>query len=161
MRHQLIKISILILAFPIMADGHPQISTQPAPFKSGQSVYLVAMKSNCSPDFAIERDLRIEFEKNRGFKVATSLQSADFVFVVYLDYGVRVSGSSIPGFGGSTSGADYIKSVTAFAVSPATYTNGKSDLYKLRDEALWKSSSGEKKMLLLVVKRFHDYASKK
>lgn len=139
MPHHLLKISILILTFATMADGHPQTSTQSPPFKPGQSVYIVAMKSNCSPDFDIEFKLKEEFEKQKIFKVATSLQSADFVFLMYLDYGVNVSG------GGSTfvSGFDHIKNVTAFAVSPATYTQFKSDLYSLRDEALWKWISRE------------------
>jgi hypothetical protein len=137
MRHYTSKISVLILIFATMADGCPQDSTQPLPFKPGQSVYTVVMKGRCSPDFEQERLLREEFMKGNVFKVATSLQSADFVFLVYLDYGVRVSGSLE-----TTSGSDYIKSVTALAVSPATYTQFRSDPYLLRDEALWKIPNG-------------------
>jgi hypothetical protein len=137
MCHYLPKISILILIFATMTDGCPQDSTQPLPFNPGQSVYIVAMKSSCSPDFEQERLLREEFMKENFFKVATSLQSADFVFLVYLDYGVRVSGSLE-----TTSGSDYIKSAAALAVSPATYTQFKSNPYLLRDEALWKIPNG-------------------
>jgi hypothetical protein len=155
MRHYLLKISILILAFAAMADGRPQASKQPLPFKPGQSVYIVAMKSSCSPDFEQERVLRDGFQKENVLKVATSLQSADFVFLVYLDYGVRVSSSF-----GDASGSDYIKSITALAVSPATYTQFKSDPYLLRDEALWKIPKGfhytAPKKLNDVLRGFHQ-----
>jgi hypothetical protein len=153
MRHHLLKISILILIFATMADGvdgQPQDPTQPLPFKPGQSVYIVAMKSNCSPDFRSESVLKEEFEKQKVFGIATSLQSADFVFVVYLDYEAY-------------NGTDYLGSVTAFAVSPTTYTRFKSDPYNLRDEALWRSrtTKGFPKKVEPIVKMFHEDILKK
>jgi hypothetical protein len=155
-RH-LSKISVLILAFATMADCDPQDPTQPHPFKPGQSVYIVAMKSSCGLDLEQERLLRLGFLEKYVFKVAPSLQAADFVFLVYLDYGVSVSESP---FEGRTSGSDYIKSITAFAVSPATYTQFKSDPHLLRDEALWKLPRGlhytAPKKLQDVLREFHQ-----
>jgi hypothetical protein len=136
MHHYLRKTSILILGFATMAamaKSHPQDSTQSFQFKSGQSVYIVALKDNSTPDFEIEESLKHEFEKHKTFKVTRSLQSADFVFLMYVDYGVRTSG----GTGDTKDVHDYIKSVTAFAVSPAIYTKHKSDPFNLRNEALW------------------------
>jgi len=110
------------------------------------------MKSNCSPDFASERELRYEFEKRKVFKVASSLQSADFVFLVYLDHGVRVVFNT---------GNDYTKREYAFAVSPTTYSHSKTDLYNLRDEALWRWETEKDTKFKEIVKMFHDTTLRK
>jgi hypothetical protein len=174
MHYYLLKTSILILVIAMMAamaKSHPQASTQSFQFKSGQSVYIVALKDNSSPDFEIEHSLKQEFEKQKAFKVTRSLQSADFVFLMYVDYGVRTSG----GTADTKEVYDYIKSVTALAVSPATYTQYKSDPYNLRSEALWdlreKTNTIEpvysiKRMFgssvhKAVVKKFHQETLKK
>jgi len=146
MFQHLLTIIILVLT------SYPQTATQSSQFKDGQSVYLVALKGNCSPDFLSERELRAEFEKQNVFKIAKSLQAADFVFLIYLDYGVGVTGGWVQ---------DYVKSINAYAVSPASYTQYKSDLYSLRDEALWKTASDQPAKINTVVKRFHDYTAVK
>jgi hypothetical protein len=153
MHNHLSKISILILIFATMnnrADCRPQDPTQPLPFKPGQSVYVVAMESNCSPDFTSESVLKEEFEKQKVFGIAKSLQSADFVFVVYLNYTAY-------------NGTDYLGRVTAFAVSPTAYTRFKSDPYNLRDEALWRSrtTKGFPQKVEPIVKMFHEDILKK
>lgn len=146
MRQNLFKLSILLLTFTSMAATQSQSPDKPNPFKSGQSVYLMVMKGNCSPYFAGERELRHEFEKLKVFKIASSMQAADFIFLVYFDIGIY----------------DFeYKRLYAFAVSPATYTKYKTDLYNLRDEALWISEKDDYLNYKTIVKLFHDNVLKK
>ena len=98
---------IALLIFSVVA-----FAQEPA-FKPGQTVYVVALKSSGQMDLATERKLKDEFERQKAFTVATSLQSADFVFLMLVEYEYNqafVSGISM--------GSEDIKSVAAFAVSP-------------------------------------------
>jgi len=104
-------------------------------FKPGQSVYVVAVKSNGQPDLATESKLKEEFQKQKAFKVATSLQSADLVFLMYVEYEYNQLAA-----GGVGIGSEDIKSVAAFVVPPAIYTEHKANLDSLRDKALWQIS---------------------
>jgi hypothetical protein len=136
-------------------------SAQESAFKAGQTVYVVAMKISGQPDLSTERKLKDEFEKQKAFKVATSLQSADFVFLMLVEYEYNQMAA-----GGVGIGSEDIKSVAAFAVSPDAYTQHKSDLDNLRDKALWQISENNiiwrtgglpKK----IVKKFHENAAPK
>jgi hypothetical protein len=48
-----------------------------------------------------------------------------------------------------------------FVVSPAIYTQYKTDLYNLRDQALWKSGKDDYTNYKTIVKLFHDTALRK
>jgi hypothetical protein len=80
-----------------------------------------------------------EFAKQKAFKVAPSLQSADFVFLMLVEYEynqVAVGAISV--------GSGDIKSVAALVVPPGAYTQYKSDLDNLRDKALWQTSENKR-----------------
>ena|SRR5215475_3486689 len=83
-------------------------SAQESSFKAGQAVYVVAVKSSGQPDLSTEHELKDEFEKQKAFKVATSLQSADFVFLMLVEYEYNQVGA-----GGVAVGSGDIKSVAA------------------------------------------------
>lgn len=131
-------------------------------FKAGQSVYVVAVKSSKQPDLSTERKIKDEFEKHNSFKIATSSQSADFVFLIFVECEFnQVMFNNV--------GADVedVKSVAAFVVSPDEYAHHKNDLDDLRDKALWQTSENNNarrtgNLPKKVVNKFHeDTAPKK
>ena len=126
MKPQIFFSIVAMLIFSVIA-----FAQEPA-FKPVKSVYVVAMKSSGKMDLATERKLKDEFEKQKAFKVATSLQSADFVFLMLVEY--EYNQAFVSGIG---VGSEDIKSVAAFAVSPGAYTQHKADLATLRDNAQW------------------------
>jgi hypothetical protein len=125
-------------------------------FKPGQVVYVVALKSNGQPDFSTENNLKQEFEKQKTFKVANSLQSADFVFLMYVQY-QNVELSDI--------GYEEIKGAAAYAVSRDVYTEHKTSLDGLRDNAQWQISQGAGvfpgRLPKKIVRKFHEDTLKK
>jgi hypothetical protein len=126
---------VLTLAICPIATAYQDSSKGEFEFKVGQSAYVVAIKSNGSPNFAVEQKLRKEFKSKKAFKLASSLASADFVFVMYIEYEynqVTVSGVGI--------GSEDIKSASAFVVLPAAYSQFKTNLDNLRDGAIWQFS---------------------
>jgi hypothetical protein len=144
---------IIVLAFAVFA--------QESAFKAGQSVYVVAVKSSGQPDLSTERKLKDEFEKQKAFKVATSLQSADFVFLMLVEYEYNQVAA-----GGVGVGSEDIKSVAAFVVPPDAYTQHKADLDNLRDKALWQISENNNiwrtgGLPKKIVKKFHENAAPK
>jgi len=126
MKRQSLFSLVAMLIFSVAA-----FAQEPA-FKPGQTVYVVAVKSSGQMDLATERKLKDEFEKQKAFKVATSLQSSDFVFLMLVEY--EYNQTFVSGIG---VGSEDIKSVAAFAVSPDAYTQHKADLSTLRDKAQW------------------------
>ena len=110
-------------------------SAQESAIKAGQAVYVIAVKSSMQPDLSTERKLKGEFEKQKLFKVATSLQSADFVFLMVVEYEFNQVM-----FNNVGAAVEDIKSVEAFAVWPDAYTQHKAALDNLRDKALWQIS---------------------
>lgn len=148
-------LAVLTLSVAAYAQAKP---VQIAP---GQSVYVVAMKSNGNPDLAIEQKLKEEFEKQKAFKLATSLSSADFVFLMLIEY--EYNQAIVAGIG---MGSEDIKSATTFAVPVDTYKQSKTDLDALRDQALWQHAenngmwrtSGLPKK---IAKQFHEQFKKR
>jgi len=133
-------------------------SAQESAFKAGQAVYVVAVKSSKQPDLSTERKLKDEFEKHKSFKIATSLQSADFVFLVVVEYEFNQVM-----FNNIGAGVEDIKSVEAFVVRPDVYTQHKADLRKLRGNALWRISENNNarrtnNLPKKVVNKFHEDA---
>ncbi|HEV2667574.1 MAG TPA: hypothetical protein VG324_21845 [Blastocatellia bacterium] len=130
--------------------------------KAGQAVYVVAVKSSKQPDPMTERKLKDEFAKHKSFKIATSLQSADFVFLVVVEYEFNQVM-----FNNIGAGVEEVKSVAAFAVLPREYARNKADLDNLRDNALWRTSENNNarrtnNLPKKVVNKFHeDVAPKK
>jgi hypothetical protein len=126
--------------------------------KAGQAVYVVAMTSSGQPDLSTEHELKDEFAKQKAFKVAPSLQSADFVFLMLIEYEynqVAVGAVSV--------GSGDIKSVAALVLPPDAYTQYKSDLDNLRDKALWQTSENRRflrggDLRKKIVKKFHENA---
>src|SRR5262245_32455991 len=98
-------------------------SAQESAFKAGQAVYVVAVRSSKQPDLSTERKLKDEFEKHKSFKIATSLQSADFVFLMIVEYEFNQVM-----FNNIGAGIEEVKSVAAYVVSPDTYTRHKADI---------------------------------
>lgn len=150
-----------ILTLGFSALGRSAMSKEDFQFKKGQSAYVVALKSNGSPDFSVEEKLRKEFKSKKAFRLAQSLSSADFVFAMYVEYEynqVAVSGIGI--------GSEDIKSASVFVVLPATYSQFKADLDNLRDEALWQFGKNNNMwrtggLPVNIVKKFHKMALKK
>lgn len=137
-------------------------SAQESAFKTGQAVYIVAVKSSKEPDLSTERKLKDEFEKQKSFKIATSLQSADFVFLMIVEYEFNQVM-----FNNIGAGVEDVKSVTAFVVSPGEYTQHKANFNNLREKALWQTSENNNarrtsNLPKKVVNKFHeDVAMKK
>jgi hypothetical protein len=132
------------------------VSAEEPAFKAGQTVYVVAVKSNGQPDLSTERKLKDEFEKQKSFKIATSLQSADFVFLMVVEYEFNQVM-----FNNIGAGIEDVKSVTVFVVSPDAYAQHKADLDNLRDKALWQISENNNarrtaNLPKKVVKKFHE-----
>jgi hypothetical protein len=134
-------------------------SAQESAFKAGQAVYVVAVKSSKQPDLSTERKLKNEFEKRKTFNMATSLQSADFVFLMVVEYEyTQVMFNQIG------SGSEVIKSVEALVVSPDAYTQSKASIDDLRDKALWRIREKDSAWRIgslprRIVKKFHESAA--
>jgi len=131
-------------------------SAQESAFKTGQAVYVVAVKSSKQPDLSTERKLKDEFEKHKSFKIVTSLQSADFVFLMVVEYEFNQVM-----FNNIGAGIEEVKSVAAFVVSPDAYTRHKADLDNLRNKALWQTSENNNarrtnNLPKKVVNKFHE-----
>jgi hypothetical protein len=132
---------------------------QESAFKAGQAVYVVAVKSSKHPDLSTERKLKNEFEKRKTFNIATSLQSADFVFLMVVEYErTQVMFNQIG------SGSEVIKSVEALVVSPDAYTQRKAGIDDLRDKALWRIHENDSAWRIgslprRIVKKFHESAA--
>lgn len=161
MKCHISRIVALILTLVVPAFGYQDNVKTAFAFKPDQSVYVVALKSNGTPDLAVERKLKEEFEKQKFFKVAKSLSSADLVFLMYVEY--EYNQATVGGIG---VGSEDIKSVSAFAVLPATYTQSKTNIDNLRDEALWQHDQNNNHLRTSglpknVAKKFHDKVAKK
>jgi hypothetical protein len=155
------KLQNLLSAAAVLFTLAAAASAQEPAFKAGQAVYVVAVKSSGQPDLSTEHELKDEFEKQKAFKVATSLQSADFVFLMLVEYEYnQVAAGSVAVGGGD------IKSVAAFVVPPYAYTQYKSDLDNLRDKALWQTGENSSfwrggGLPKRIVKKFHANAAPK
>lgn len=151
----------LALTLDPVAFAYQDPTEEEFQFKVGQSAYVVALKSNGSPDFSVEQRLKKEFKSKKAFKIAPSLSSADFVFVMYVEYEynqVAVSGIGI--------GSEDIKSASAFVVLPAAYSQFKANLDNLRDEALWQFGKNNNMwrtggLPVKIVEKFHKMAIEK
>ncbi|MBZ5555050.1 MAG: hypothetical protein LAO21_20230 [Acidobacteriia bacterium] len=124
--------------------------------KPGQAVYLVAAKSNGNPDLSSERKIKEEFEKQKVFKIASSLQSADFVFIMLVEY--EYNQSMVGGIG---IGSEDIKSILALGVPPSAYSRYKANLDGLREESFWQLSENNNAwrtggLPKKIVKKFHE-----
>jgi hypothetical protein len=136
-------------------------SAQEYAFKTGQTVYVVAVRSSGQPDPSTEQKLKEEFEKQKSFIIATSLQDADFVFLMVVEY--KFSEVMFNNIG---AGSEDIKRVAAFAVSPDVYTQHKANLDNLRDKALWQMSENNNTLRIgnlpkKIVKKFHENTAPK
>jgi hypothetical protein len=143
----------------VLASAAP---AQESALKAGQAVYVVAVKSSKQPDLLTERKLKGEFEKHNSFEIATSLQSADFVFLAVVEYEFNQVM-----FNNIGAGIEDVKSVAVFVVSPDAYAQHKANLDNLRDKALWQTSENNNarrtgNLPKKVVNKFHeDMAPKK
>jgi hypothetical protein len=152
---------MLALAFCPIAFGFQDSSKGEFEFKKGLSAYVVAIKSNGNPDLAVEQKLKKEFKSKKTFNLASTLSSADFVFVMYVEYEynqVAVSGIGI--------GSEDIKSASAYAVLPTIYSQFKANLDNLRDKALWQFGKNNNMwrtggLPVNIVKQFHKMTIKK
>jgi hypothetical protein len=126
------KLQNLLSAGAVLLVLVAAASAQESALQAGQIVYVVAVKSSGQPDLSTERKLKDEFEKQKAFKMASSLQSADFVFLMYVEY--EYNQALVNGVG---VGSEDIKSVAAFVIPPDAYTQHKANLDGLRDKALW------------------------
>jgi len=131
-------------------------SAQESAFKAGQALYVVAVRSSRQPDPSTERKIKVEFEKQKSFKIAISLQSADFVFLMVVEYEFNQVM-----FNNIGAGVEEMKSVEAFVVRPDAYTQHKADLDNLRDKALWRirennNARRTNDLPKKVVQKFHE-----
>jgi hypothetical protein len=136
-------------------------SAQESTPKAGQAVYVVALKNSKQPDLRTERKIKDEFEKHKSFKIATSLQSADFVFLAVVEYEFNQVM-----FNNIGAGVEDVKSVEAFAVLPEAYIQNKAALNNLREKALWQTSQNNNArrtgdLPKKVINKFHEDAAPK
>jgi ABC-type glycerol-3-phosphate transport system substrate-binding protein len=153
------KLQNLLSAVAVVLALSAAASAQDSAFKAGQSVYVVVMTSSGQPDLSTENELKDEFAKQKTFKVAPSLQSADFVFLMLVEYDYNQVA-----VGAIAVGSGNIKSVAALVVPPDAYTQHKSDLDDLRDKALWQTSENKRflhagDLPKKIVKKFHANAT--
>jgi len=155
------KLQNLLFVVAVLLPLASATSAQEYAFNTGQTVYVVAVRSSGEPDPSTEQKLKEEFEKKKSFIIATSLQSADFVFLMVVEYE-----SSQVMFNNIGAGSENIKRVAAFAVSPDAYAQHKADLDNLREKALWQISENNNLLRIgnlpkKIVKKFHEYAAPK
>jgi hypothetical protein len=136
-------------------------SAQESVPKTGQALYVVAVKDSKRPDLQTERKIKDEFKKHKLFRIAASLESADFVFLAVVEY--EFNQVMINNIG---AGVEDVKSVAAFVVSPGEYAQHKNDVYNLREKALWQTSQNNNarrtnNMPRKVVDKFHEDAAPK
>jgi hypothetical protein len=153
------KLQNLLFAVAVVFALSAAASAQESTFKAGQAVYVVVMTSSGQPDLSTEHELKDEFAKQKAFKVAPSLQSADFVFLMLVEYDYNQVA-----VGAIAVGSGDIKSVAALVVRPDAYTQYKSDLDDLRDKALWQTSENKRflranNLPKKIVKKFHADAA--
>ena len=153
------KLQNLLSAVAVVFALSAAASAQESAFKAGQTVYVVVMTSSGQPDLSTENELKDEFAKQKTFKVAPSLQSADFVFLMLVEYDYNQVA-----VGAIAVGSGNIKSVAALVVPPDAYTQYKSDLDNLRDNALWQTSENKRFLRAgdlpkKIVKKFHANAT--
>jgi ABC-type glycerol-3-phosphate transport system substrate-binding protein len=153
------KLQNLLSAVAVVFALSAAASAQDSAFKAGQSVYVVVVTSSGQPDLSTENELKDEFAKQKTFKVAPSLQSADFVFLMLVEYDYNQVA-----VGAIAVGSGNIKSVAALVVPPDAYTQYKSDLDDLRDKALWQTSENKRflhagDLPKKIVKKFHANAT--
>ena len=149
----------------ILATGptYGQSNSAPFTFRSGQSMYIVAFRTNQFPivvdesqvdlqrdidyDLGAERKVRKRIEEWQFFKVSEKLSQADFVFLVHLDFS-SIEGLAIP--------------VEAYR----QHFKGKFDLDALRDAAFGRYLIGPLKLPTLsrlsdrLVKQFREKLTK-
>ncbi|HMF56729.1 MAG TPA: hypothetical protein VK619_10335 [Pyrinomonadaceae bacterium] len=114
----------------------------------GQSVYIVALQSNSadisftSLDLTTEREIKNGFKKRGVYKVVPSLNEADFVFFIIVQY---------------DDSHTLIKNILALAVSREQYIRNKNDLAQLRNSAFWQSDRAARVRVKLksVLEDFH------
>lgn len=153
----MLKLVLAVLTLSVAAYAQ----NKPIQIAPGQSVYVVAMKSSGSPDLAIERKLKEEFESQKTFKLATSLSSADFVFLMLIEY--EYNQALVAGIG---VGSEDIKSATTLAVPVDVYKQSKTDLDNLRDQALWQYAENNGMwrtggLPKKIAKKFHEQFKKR
>jgi hypothetical protein len=106
----------------------PSVSGQHFNFERGQRVYVVAVSTRSrdldltKSELEVERYAKDEFKKSKGFTVASTLRSADFVFFILFD--------------STSNGPEEL----ALAALPDDYEKYGSNLDALRNLALWQSS---------------------
>jgi hypothetical protein len=145
-------LSIVAVLF-VLASAAPAQESAP---KAGQALYVVAVKDSKQPDLQTEQKLKDEFKKHKLFKIATSLQSADFVFLAVVEYEFNQIM-----FNNIGAGVEEVKNVAAFVIPPDEYTQHKNDLNNLREKALWQTSQNNNarrtgNMPRKVVDKFHE-----
>jgi len=150
------KLQNLLFVVAVLLLLASAASAQEYGFKTGQTVYVVAMRSSGEPDPSTEQKLKEEFEKRKSFIIADSLQSADFVFLMVVEYEF-----SQVMFNNIGSGSEAIKKVAAFAVLPDAYIQNKANLDDLRNYALWQMSENNNALRIgnlpkKIVKKFHE-----
>jgi hypothetical protein len=147
------------LGFLLFAVGQENLSLQP-----GQSIYVVATKSDTKIDITAEATVRTEFEKRKKFKIGNAATNADFVFLVLTEYESYSSGFLV--LTGVQGPQRYLRGAIAMAIPSKEYAEHKDDLEKLREVSVWQSAlaSSEFKRgvsLTKLVKDFHRQFERK
>jgi len=150
------KLQTLLSVVAVLLILASAACAQEAVPKAGQAVYVVAVKSSGQPDLSTEQKIKDEFEKHKSFKIAASLQSADFVFLIFVEYEFNQMM-----FNNVGAGVEDVKRVAALVVSPDEYAQRKNDLDSLRDKALWQTSENNNarrtgNLPKKVVNKFHE-----
>jgi hypothetical protein len=119
---------------------------------------VVAVKDSKQPDRLTEQKIKDEFKKHKAFKIATSLQSADFVFLAVVEY--EFNRAMVINVGADV---EDVKRVAAFVVSPDEYARHNNDLGALREKALWQTNQNNNarrtaNMPRKIVTKFHEDA---
>jgi hypothetical protein len=145
----MIKRIIWLMAFvmaPVLpVQAHDQAEKPASTFRPGQSVYIVAFRNDGKPDLTAEVEVKKAFEKQKAFKYADKLETADYVFVLYADYTHPRDYMDRYGAAG-----EIMTGAVAMALSRESYSQRKGDLEALRAAALWKELFSQGRMVSLV-----------
>jgi hypothetical protein len=129
---------VLALSFLLFVVGQEKL-----PFQPGQSVYVVATRTNTKIDLAAEATVISEFEKQRRFKIGRAEVNADFVFLVLTEYDSYSSGVWVTSRRrvGIPEPKKYLKGAIAWAIPSKAYAEHKDDLEKLREVSVWQGAA--------------------
>jgi hypothetical protein len=153
------------------------------PLRPGQAVYIVAVKTDGSPDIVSAERVRKAFERRAAFRPVQRLSETDFVFLVVTVYKVYLPSRSasapvnlvsdlidvlldsrgVRSAGNGSGGDEVMTGATGFAVPVGVYPQDDGNRDALREAAYWQGQDSSAHSFSIperhtgnVVKKFHE-----